>query len=194
MVTGVDRYIEIYAKEHNIPIMEKDGIEFLINYIKDSNIKSILEIGTAIGYSSIKMALVDPNITITTIERDKERYSLAIDNINKCNLSSQIKVIFADALNIELEDKFDFIFIDAAKSQSIKFFERYEKNLNFNGTIITDNMNFHGLVDGNLENLSKNVKGIITKIKLYKKWLDEKEDYLTEYLNIGDGLAVSKKI
>ena len=75
--------IETYAKENNVPIMLPDGIEYLCNYIKENNIKNILEIGTAIGYSAIKMALVDDEIKVTTIERDKIRYDIAIKNIEE---------------------------------------------------------------------------------------------------------------
>ena len=80
--------IEKYAKEHNVPIMEKTGIEFLTEYIKEHNVKNILEIGTAIGYSAIKMALVDDKIKVTTIERDNERYLEALKNIGSKNLQS----------------------------------------------------------------------------------------------------------
>ena len=82
--------IEKYAAENSIPIMQKDGIEFLVEYIKEHNIKKILEIGTAIGYSAIKMALVDEDITVTTIERDRERYDLALKNISSFSLQSGI--------------------------------------------------------------------------------------------------------
>ena len=67
--------IELYAKENNVPIMLSDGIEYLCNYIKEHNIKRILEIGSAIGYSAIKMALVDDDIYVTTIEKDEKRYN-----------------------------------------------------------------------------------------------------------------------
>ena len=75
--------LEEYAYKNNIPIMQKDGIDFLTNYIKENNIKNILEIGSAIGYSAIKMALVDSSIKVTTIERDEERYLEAVKNIKK---------------------------------------------------------------------------------------------------------------
>ena len=65
--------LEEYARINNVPIMEKDGIEFLTNYIKENNIKNILEIGAAIGYSAIRMCLIDKDIKVTTIERDKVR-------------------------------------------------------------------------------------------------------------------------
>ena len=75
--------LEEYAKINNIPIMQKDGILYLINYIKENNIKNIPEIGSAIGYSSIMMASINSDIRITTIERDKDRYDLAVSNIKK---------------------------------------------------------------------------------------------------------------
>ena len=78
--------IELYAKENRVPIMMKDGIEFLCEYIREHKIKRILEIGSAIGYSSIKMALVDHDIYITTIEKDESRYNIAVNNIKKFNL------------------------------------------------------------------------------------------------------------
>lgn len=87
--------IEVYAGNNNVPIMLKDGIEYLCNYIKENNVKRILEIGTAIGYSAIKMALVNNDIEITTIERDEQRYNLALNNIKKFNLENRIKVILA---------------------------------------------------------------------------------------------------
>ena len=138
--------IEEYAKKNNIPIMLKDGIEFLTKYIEENNIETILEIGSAIGYSAIKMALVNKNIKVTTIERDKERYEEAKKNITNMNLDSQIEIYNEDALEFKTEKKYDLIFIDAAKSQYIKFFEKYKKNLNKTGTIISDNLEFHGLV------------------------------------------------
>ena len=114
--------IEKYAKENNVPIMQKDGIEFLCNYIKENNVKKILEIGSAIGYSAIKMALVSDDIKITTIERDEERFSIAVNNIKEFSLDKNIDIILGDALEVVIKDKYDLIFIDAAKSQYIKFF------------------------------------------------------------------------
>ena len=85
--------MEEYAKEKNVPIMLKDGIEYLCNYIEKNQIKNILEIGTAIGYSAIKMALVEENIHVTSIERDVERYQKAKENIQKFHLEDRITLI-----------------------------------------------------------------------------------------------------
>lgn len=185
--------IEIYAKNNNVPIMEKEGIEYLTNYIKDNDVKNILEVGTAIGYSAIKMCLVSDDIKVTTIERDKERYDMAIENIKKFNLEDRINVIFGDALEVSVDGNYDLIFIDAAKSQSIKFFNKYEVLLNSNGTIITDNINFHGYTFSNERINSRNLRQMIRKIHEYLDFLKENKDYITEYVNIGDGLTISKK-
>lgn len=186
--------IEKYAKENNIPIMQKDGIKFLEDYIKENKVKAILEIGSAIGYSAIKMALIDEKIKITTIERDEERYKKAVKNIEKFNLNNQIKIILKDALEIEIKGKYDLIFIDAAKAQSIKFFEKFKKNLNNNGSIITDNLNFHGLTKEVEKIQSKNLKALVKKINNYKEFLKNNEEFTSTFYETGDGISVSKKI
>lgn len=185
--------LEEYAKEYNIPIMLEDGIEFLCDYIKKNNIKRILEIGTAIGYSAIKMASIDKDIKITTIERDKDRYSLALKNISDFKLEEQIDAILDDALNVDLSDKYDLIFIDAAKGQYINFFEKFKTNLKNNGVIISDNLSFHGLVEGDWSTLTRNVRGLVRKIKNYKDFLDENKEFKTDYYDIGDGIGVSRR-
>ena len=185
--------IEDYAKKENVPIMEKRGIEFLCDLIKEKKIKKILEIGTAIGYSAIKMSNVDENIKITTIERDEIRYKEAVKNVNRANKNEQIKLIFGDALDVDLNDKYDLIFIDAAKGQYIKFFEKYQKNLNSNGIIISDNMSFHGLVEEKERIKNKNLRQLVNKIKKYIIFLKENEMFKTDFYQIGDGIAVSIK-
>ena len=186
--------MEEYASINNIPIMQKDGIEFLLKYIKENNIKNILEIGTAIGYSSIRMALLDEDIYVTTIERDEDRYNEAKNNINSFNLQNRIKLIYKDALEVELNDQFDLIFIDAAKAQNIKFFEKYKRNLKNNGTIITDNMYFHGLIFKSDKDIdSRNLRQLMRKLKNYHKFLKENKEYKTEFIDLGDGIAITKK-
>lgn len=184
--------IENYAKEYNIPIMQKDGIEFLINFIKENNVKKILEIGSAIGYSAIKMALIGNDIKVISIERDASRYDEAIKNVNALNLEKQIRIINDDAFNVELEEQFDLIFIDAAKAQSVKFFQKFENNLITGGYIITDNLNFHGLVD-NADNLSRNLRQLVRKINDYIIFLKENKNYNTTFYSIGDGISISEK-
>jgi predicted O-methyltransferase YrrM len=185
--------LEDYAKEYNIPIMLPDGIEFLVNYIKDNNIKNILEIGSAIGYSAIRMALVDSNIIIDTIERDQTRYNEAIKNIKAFDLDKQINIYNIDAFDYETNNQYDLIFIDAAKSQYIKFFEKFSNNLKPEGVIITDNLSFHGLVDNPELTHNRNTKQLVKKIKKYISYLENNTNYNTEFIKTGDGIAISKK-
>ena len=185
--------LEEYAQKNKIPIMLPDGIEYLCNYIKEHNIKNILEIGSAIGYSAIKMALTDNNIQITTIEKDKIRYQEAIKNINKFNLQNRINIIFEDALLANIEGYYDLIFIDASKSHSIDFFTKYKNNLKEEGCIITDNLSFHGLVENPYLAITKNQKGLVKKIKNFIDFLNNNQEFSTTYIEVGDKISISIK-
>ena len=187
------RRLEEYAKANNVPIMLKDGIEFLTQYIKENNVKSILEIGSAIGYSAIRMALVDKDIKVTTIERDIERYNEAVKNIKEFNLEDQIEIINADALDFETDKQYDLIFIDAAKAQYIKFFEKYKTNLKQDGTIISDNLDFHGLVKNPELTTNRNTIQLVKKINKYIEFLKENKEFKTEFISLGDGIGISKR-
>lgn len=195
----VDKYALIremkqYAEVNNVPIMVDEGIDFLTTFILKNHVKNVLEIGTAIGYSAIMMALVDPNLKITTIERDEIRYLEALKNVKAFDLENRITLIYNDAFNVKLDEKFDLIFIDAAKAQNIKFFEMFERNLEYRGVIITDNLKFHGLVEKKEEEIkSKNLRSLVRKIKDYIDYLKTNEKYNTEFFEVGDGISVSKR-
>lgn len=188
--------MEQYALEHDVPIMELSGIEALLQMLRIQGPAKILEIGTAIGYSAMRMADALPNTTIVTIERDTERFNEAIHNITRSGLDRQIKVIHADALEISDKMKdygpFDALFIDAAKGQYLKFFEMYTPYLSENGIIFTDNVLFKGLVvEEYIE--SKRTRNLVNKIKNYNEWLMNHNEYITSIIPVGDGLAISKK-
>ena len=185
--------IERYARENRVPIMMKDGIEYLCNYIRENNIKRILEIGSAIGYSAIRMALVSDDIYITTIEKDVDRYNIAVENIHKFNLEDRINIILDDALNTEIDGEFDLIFIDASKGNNINFFKKYSDNLSSCGIIITDNLDFHGLVENPELIQTRNQRGIVRKIQGFIEFLNNNQEFSTEYISVGDGIAISKK-
>jgi len=183
-----------YADLNDVPIMQDEGIDFLIDFILKNNINSVLEIGSAIGYSAIMMAIANPSLKITTIERDQTRYLEALKNIKAFDLEDRITLVFNDALDANIEGTFDLIFIDAAKGQNIKFFEKYELNLKDGGYIITDNMNFHGLASKNPEEIeSRNLRQLIRKINEYRDYLSTRDDYDIEVYNVGDGIAVARK-
>lgn len=188
------REIKKYALDNKVPIMVDEGIDFLTTFIIKHQINSVLEIGTAIGYSAIMMALANPNLKITTIERDRDRYLEAVKNIKKFELEDRITLIFNDALEVNIEGTFDLVFIDAAKGQNIRFFEKYEVNLKPHGYIITDNMNFHGLVDKvDAEIESRNLRGLVRKIRDYRTFLLNNSNYNVELLDTGDGIAIAEK-
>lgn len=187
------RKIEKYADEKGVPIMEKDGMKFLTEFIKLNKVKNILEIGSAIGYSAINMALASDDVTVTTIERDKDRYIQAVKNIKELKLDSRITLVLADALSFNTSEKFDLIFIDAAKSQYIKFFEKFKNNLNPKGYIVTDNINFHGLTNQDKSKMSRNLRQLITKLERYISFLNDNPEFKTRFFAVGDGVAISRR-
>lgn len=186
--------LKAYAKENDVPIMQDEGIDFLTTFVIKHQISSVLEIGTAIGYSAILMALANPKLKITSIERDEIRYLEAVKNIKKFDLENRITLLFNDALETKIEGEYDLIFIDAAKGQNKKFFEKFEKLLSPNGFIVTDNMKFHGYVDKDESEIkNRNLRGLVRKIKEYRTFLEENSEYKTKFYDLGDGLAVSTK-
>ena len=187
------RELKEYAKENEVPIMHEDGIDFLTTFVIKHQITNVLEVGTAIGFSAISMALANPKLKITSIERDEARYLEAVKNVKKFNLEDRITLLFKDAADVKLDDEFDLIFIDAAKGQNKNFFEKFEKRLTQDGFIITDNMKFHGYLDKDESEIkSRNLRGLVRKIKEYRKFLEEHEDFKTKfYDNTGDGVAVT---
>ena len=184
--------MEQYAAEYNVPIIEKESIAFIMKFIKTNNIKDILEIGSAIGYSSILMATVSDAVKITTIERDETRYMECLKNVKKCGMQDKIDVVCQDALEVNLSGvAYDLIFIDAAKGHYTKFFEKYKYFLKPGGVIISDNLKFHGHV-GNRNNIaSRNLKQLVGKIENYIDFLKNNEEFETKFYDVGDGLSVS---
>lgn len=187
--------IEKYAEENSVPIIEKNSIAFIMKYIQDNNVKNILEIGSAIGYSAILMASAKDDVYVTTIERDEKRYLECVKNIKECGLDKKINVALQDALelNIPVEAKYDLIFIDDAKGQYTRFFEKYQYFLKDTGVIITDNLKFHGYVGKSDTIESKNLRQLVSKIESYIDFLKNNADFETTFYDIGDGLSVSKK-
>lgn len=184
--------IRLYGKNNNVPIMSVETIETINKIIDENNIHSVLEIGTAIGYSTICFASNNNVSRVVSIERDDERENIAIENVKKSGLSN-IELIHDDALNTEINEKFDLVIIDAAKSQNTKFFNKYKLNLNDDGIIIIDNLEFHGYVGKSKEIKSRNLRQMVRKIEKFLEFLDTQEEYSVEYIEVGDRLGVCKK-
>ena len=179
--------MEHYAKKNNVPIMLKEGINYLTNFVKEKNIKNILEVGTAIGYSTIKLR--NEGCSITSIERDIDRYKIAKDNVKKSGFDN-INLIFGDALDVEISNLYDLIFIDAAKGKNIDFINKFKGNLKDNGYIIIDNVDFHGLVGNSDKIKSRNLRSLVRKIEKFLDYLDNQGEFIVEKVSVGDGLII----
>lgn len=193
----LDLELKNYAKENNVPIIFDEGLAFLEGIIALKRPKRILEIGTAIGYSAIRMHKVCGS-EIYTIERNENMYNKALENISKANLSNVIHPIFCDALeafDYVKDVEFDMIFIDAAKAQYLKFFDLYTPLLSNHGAVVCDNMLFHGLVEDSesYQKQTRAVRGLIRKLANFHKALLENKEYKTSIYDIGDGMSISIK-
>lgn len=185
--------IRTYARKNAIPIMRDDGCEFICNYIREHNVKRVLEIGTAIGFSAIEFARAAEDVHVTTLEVDIDRCIKAKQNIHDQGLDDKITAINCNALMYDLEGEFDLIFIDAAKAQYIKFFEKYKANLAPDGVFISDNLAFHGMVeDISLTHNDSTIK-LVKKIIKYIDFLKANEEFETTFYECGDGISVSKR-
>lgn len=181
------------ARKEGVPIMFDDGMAFLLDYIqKHENIRDILEIGTAVGYSSIRMAQIRWDMEIDTLEVNPQMYSQAIRNIESEHLSDRIHVHLCDGAEYETDKIYDLIFVDAAKSQYRRYQEHFLKNSRPGTVFIYDNLNFHGMVDD--ESLSHNRSTIqmTHKIHKFRDHLLQDDRFDTVFhADVGDGVAVS---
>lgn len=177
-----------YALAHHIPIITDEALAFISTYIKEHQVKTILEIGGAIGYSAICFSMLGTHVD--TCERDEMRFIEAIGFINEFNAS--VSMVKKDALLEDVAKRtYDLIFIDAAKAQYEKFFIKYEKYLNPRGVIICDNLNFHHLKP---EEVSRSTRQLLRKIESFKVFLKENERFETTFYDLGDGLSISRKV
>lgn len=188
------KQMENYANENNVPIIEADGLKVLLEIIKKEQPQRILELGTAIGYSSAKMHLAT-GAEIYTIERDQQMYQLACENHRNLDLENEITRFFDDALLIENQNmgKFDVIYVDAAKAQNIKFVEKYQGNLAENGIFIFDNLLFHGYVNKDASEIpSRNLRQLIRKINNFLDYAKNHEFFSFELYENGDGIGIMR--
>jgi predicted O-methyltransferase YrrM len=182
-----------YAKINHVPIITDEGIHLIVQLLHLQKAKKVLEIGTAIGYSAILMALFG-HVDVWSIERDKALFDFAYTQVDKLKMKDQIHLIHGDARLVELEESdFDLIFIDAAKASYIDFFERYEKHLKSGGLIITDNLLFRGQVAHPDEITSKNRRQLVKKIHHFNEYISQHPDYDSYVYDIGDGISISIK-
>ena len=183
-----------YALENDVPIIEKDGLRVLKDIIIKNDVKSILEIGTAIGYSALNFHTYN-DCNVITIERDCEMHTLAKEYVSRAKKEDMVKLIYADALIFDEELPIvDMIYIDAAKAQYRKFFEKYEVYLKEGGVIVFDNLDFHGWTSVPQEEIkSRNLRQLVRKINAFKEFIENNKQYDYQYIEDGDGIGVVKR-
>ena len=183
------------ALNDNIPIIMDDTLEVIARYLKELKPKRILEIGTAVGYSAICFSrfLAEDGI-IDTIERDKERILEAKLNIKNMNLQNTINILEGDAIEIlpTLKEKYDVVFIDAAKGKYPFFWNQAVRMLNNNGIIFADNILYKGYVLGDYNKHKQ--RTAVRNLREYIKETTQDKSFKTEILEVGDGLAISIKL
>lgn len=187
--------MEEYAAEHHIPIINKNGRGVLVETVSEAQPQRVLEIGTAIGYSSLLIAQeAASDVAIVTLELDEERAATAIDFIARSPFSTQIHILLGDAGEslVGLQGPFDLVFIDAAKGQYPDYFRKVLPILAENGVIIADNVLFRGYVRGTEES-PRRYKTIVKRLREYIEMAEKMPGFTTEIYENGDGLAVSKR-
>ena len=182
------------ALDEKVPIIKDDGLLFILNLIKERNVKDILELGCAVGYSSIQMASLRDDIHIDTIEKNEDMYKQAIINIKEESLDDRINVHFMPIEEFKTDKKYDLIFVDAAKAQYFKYTEQFLDNLKDDGVFVYDNMIFHGLVY-DVENIkSKNTRSLVKKlINFLQIMRNDKRFDIMFFEDVGDGILLASK-
>lgn len=193
--SGILYDMEKYAKEYDVPIIHPEVAQMIKVILDMKKPKNILELGTAIGYSSIFMAKFQPQCKqIITIERSEKMIQTAKENIHLADLDEVITIKEGNVQDIlpKLEESFDVIFIDAAKSKYLEFLPYCLERLNENGLIISDNVLFKGMIATDML-VPKRQKTIVRNMRLYLSEISNHEHLETTIIPIGDGVALSYK-
>ena len=181
------------ALEEHIPIIMDDTLDVIAKYLKEIEPKRILEIGTAVGYSAICFSeFLEKDGKIDTIERDNERVNEAKENIKKAGVEEKIHIYEGDAVEIlpTLNEKYDVVFIDAAKGKYPFFLKEALRMIEPNGIIFADNILYKGYV---MSDYNKNKqRTAVRNLREYIKEVSENPNLETEILEVGDGLAISR--
>lgn len=188
--------LEDEARRKDIPLMFDDGMNYLCDYLRSHpEVMRILEAGTAVGWSSMRMASVRENITIDTIEIDRERYLAAKENIAQAGLDDRIFCWNMDALDYATVKYYDLFFIDAAKSQYARMVRHFLAFSYVGSVFVFDNLNFHGIVDDSSLSKNRSTLQMTRKIAKFRDWLAGNDAFATEFHpEIGDGIAFAKRV
>ena len=192
------REMEGYAALHHVPIINERGRQAFLQVVQEAKPHRVLEIGTAIGYSSLLMAKNGAaDIDITTLELSDERIKTAQGYIDRSAYADRIHIMGGDAaenlLKLQLTGQnFDFVFIDAAKGQYVDYFHKIQPMLADKAVILADNVLFRGYVKGDVPT-PRRFKTIVKRLREYIELVSQ-PPYVTEILENGDGLAVTRRL
>lgn len=187
--------LEKYANDNHVPIIHPEVAQFLMVILKMNKPLKILEVGTAIGYSAMVMAYSTGDDTeIHTIEKREDMIKIANDNIGNSIYKDRIKIIFGEAEEVlpNLKEKYDFIFLDASKGHYLDFFKSCSKALNNEGTIVSDNVLYKGMVATD-KLVVRRKKTIVKRMRQYLKYISNLSGYSSCILPLGDGVAITYK-
>ena len=184
-----------YAKENNVPIVRPKTLQLLLDTIKKNNVKNILEIGTAIGFSGANM-LINSSANLTTIEKNEKMYQVAEDNFNRLGLNDRVRQISGDAKDVleqlvKEETRFDFIFLDGPKGQYLKYLPLLNELLIGGGIIFADDVLFRGLVQGN-DWPKHRIRTLVLNLRSYLEEV-QKPPFTSEIIDLEDGVCITTK-
>ena len=188
--------IEKEALADRVPIIRKETQSFLKVLLTLKKPMSILEIGTAVGFSALLMSeYVSEECEITTIEKFEKRLPIARNNFARAGKEEQIRLLEGDALEImkELKGSYDFIFMDAAKAQYIHYLPEAVRLLNPGGVLLTDNVLQDGDVMESRFAVERRNRTIHARMREYLYEIKHHEELETSIIPLGDGIALSVK-
>lgn len=196
LITEEDENLDkfrIQCEQRSLPIIHKEVAQYIKLVINQVKAKSIIEVGTNVGFSSIFMSSVMGNDgRVVTIERSDKFYEEALQNIKKFNLENIIEAHFGDAAEIldNIEGNFDIAFIDAAKSYYKLFFDKCAKKMKTGGIILSDNVLYQGMIATD-ELVVRRKKTLVRNLRNYLEYISHDDRFITSVLPLGDGLAVT---
>ncbi len=187
------RSMEEYAALRTIPVIGRDSAALLAAAVADARPRAILEIGTAIGYSTLLMAAQAPaDAVITTIEVDVDRAAAAEAFFRRSRHAGRIELLVGDAAVIlpGLGGAFDFLFIDAGKAHYLDYLAKALDKLRPGAVIFADNVHFYGLVTA--EKPPRRMRTLVKRMRAYLDFVNNDPRFATTVHPVGDGIAISR--
>ncbi|PIA86937.1 putative O-methyltransferase [Streptococcus parauberis] len=193
--TGFLAELEAFARQENIPIIQHEVVAYFRLLMQSLQPEKILEIGTAIGFSALLMAENAPQSKIVTIDRNEEMITFAKENFAKFDRRNQIQLLEGDAADLitNLDEEFDFVFMDSAKSKYIVFLPEILKHLKVGGMIVFDDIFQGGDIVKPIEEVRRGQRTIYRGLqRLFEATLDN-PGLTATLLPLSDGLLMVRK-